>query len=89
MVDEHSQTSHWHNQELHSETVMIAVVRGPELHVDQVDGGVCTADVDHLGKQHVPIHIHRSQTEKKKLQPRGWGLSDWFLSPSCKCCIAR
>lgn len=55
MVDEHSQTSHGDNQELHSETVVIAVVGGPELHVDQVDGGVRTADVDHLGK---PTHAN-------------------------------
>lgn len=60
MVDEHSQTSHGDNQELHSETVMIAVVGGPELHVDQVDGGVRTADVDHLWMQRTLVKIHRS-----------------------------
>lgn len=78
MVDEHSQTSHGDNQELHSETVVIAVVGGPELHVDQVDGGVRTADVDHLGKRHTPINIHRSHTGKTGAT-RG-ALSDWYLT---------
>lgn len=78
MVDEHSKTSHWDNQELHPETVMIAVIGGPELHVDQVDGGICTADVDQLGRQHTPINIHRSRTGKTGAI-RG-GLSDWDLT---------
>lgn len=55
MVDENSKTPNGDNQELNSETVMIAIVGGPELHVDQVDSGVRTADVDHLGKQHRTI----------------------------------
>ncbi len=48
MVDEDSETSDRNNQELHSETVVVAIVGGPELHVDQVDCGIRTADVDHL-----------------------------------------
>lgn len=66
MVDEHSQTSHGDNQELHSEAVMIAVVGGPELHVDQVDGGVRTTDVDHLRRQRTPVHIHRSPSRRSE-----------------------
>ncbi len=48
MVDENSKTPDWNNQELHSETVMVAIVGGPELHIDQIDCGICTTDVDHL-----------------------------------------
>lgn len=48
VVDENSKTPDRNDQELHSETVMVAIVGGPELHIDQVDGGVRTADVDHL-----------------------------------------
>lgn len=78
MVDKHSQTSHRDNQELHSETVMIAVVGGPELHVDQIDGGICTADVDHLGEQHTPVYIHRSHTGITGATKEG--LSNWYLT---------
>lgn len=63
MVDENSKTPNRDNQELNSETVMIAIVGGPELHVDQVDSGVCTSDVDHLGKQHRTITICGHSTE--------------------------
>lgn len=52
MVDENSETSDRNNQELHSEAVVVAIVGGPELHVDQVDCGIRTSDVDHLYKQH-------------------------------------
>lgn len=48
MVDENSETSNRNNQKLHPETVMVSIIGGPELHVDQVDGGIRTADVDHL-----------------------------------------
>lgn len=48
MVDEDRKSSNRNNQELHPEAVVVSVVGGPELHVDQVDCGVRTADVDHL-----------------------------------------
>lgn len=53
MVDENCETPNRNHQKLHPETVMVAVIGGPELHVDQVDGGVCTSDVDHLVKQQI------------------------------------
>lgn len=51
MVDKNSETPNRNHQKLHPETVMVAVIGGPELHVDQVDCGVCTSNVDHLVKQ--------------------------------------
>lgn len=48
VVDENGKATDGNNQELHSETVVVAVVGGPELCVDQVDCGVRTTDVDHL-----------------------------------------
>lgn len=48
MVDENSQTPDGNDQELDSETVMVAIVGGPELNVDQVHCGIRTTDVDHL-----------------------------------------
>lgn len=48
MVDENSETPDGNNQELHSETVMVAIVGGPELRIDQVDCCIRTSDVDHL-----------------------------------------
>lgn len=66
MVDKNCETPNRNHQKLHPETVMVAVIGGPELHVDQVDCGVCTSDVDHLVKQ----QIITQGTERK---PRlGW-----------------
>lgn len=48
MVDQERQASHRNQQELHSECVMISVVGGFELHVYHVQGGIRTANVDHL-----------------------------------------
>ena len=48
MVDENRKTPDGNHQELHSKTVMVAIVGGSELHVDQVDGCIRAADVDHL-----------------------------------------
>lgn len=48
VVDENSETPDGNNQELHSETVMVAIVGGPELRIDQVDCRIRTSDVDHL-----------------------------------------
>lgn len=63
MVDENSKTPNGDDQELNSETVMIAIIGGSELDVDQIDSGVRTADVDHLGKQHRTITNCRHSTE--------------------------
>lgn len=48
MVDENGKTSDGNDQKLHSETVVVSIIGGPELHVDHVHCGVRTADVDHL-----------------------------------------
>ena len=48
MVNKESQASNWDNQELHSECVMVAIICCLELHVDQVDCGISTSNVDHL-----------------------------------------
>ena len=48
MVDEEGQASDGDHQELHPERVVVPVIRGLELGVDQVDRGVRTSDVDEL-----------------------------------------
>lgn len=48
MVDQESKATHRNNQELHSESVMVTIIGSFELDVDQVDGGVRTADVNNL-----------------------------------------
>lgn len=48
MVDEEGQASDRDHQELHPEGIMVSVVGGLELGVDQVDGGVRTSNVDEL-----------------------------------------
>lgn len=48
MVDQESKATHRNDQELHSESVMVAIIGGFELGVDQVDSGVCTSDVNNL-----------------------------------------
>lgn len=53
MVDKNCETPNGDHQKLHPETVMVAVIGGPELHVDQVDCGIGTGDVDHLRKQQI------------------------------------
>lgn len=56
MVDENRETPNRNNQELHPETVMVSIVGGPELHVDQVNGGVRTADVYYLASRKRSAH---------------------------------
>lgn len=53
MVDKNCKTPNRNHQKLHPETVMVAVIGGPELDVDQVDCGTCTSDVNHLVKQQI------------------------------------
>lgn len=48
MVDQESQPTDRHDQELHSECVVVPVIGGLEFQVDQVHGGVRTANVDDL-----------------------------------------
>ena len=56
MVDENSEASYRNYQELHPETVMVAIIGSPEFHVDQIDRGTRTTDVDHLVKHTESFH---------------------------------
>lgn len=51
MVDQEGQTPDRNHQKLHSEGVMVSIVGGLEFDINQVDGGVCTADVDDLREE--------------------------------------
>ena len=85
MVDKNREPSNRDNQEFHSEAVMVAVVCGLELHVDQVDSGKGTANVDHLRKRDTTSSIlyvfftFRGMGQKMSLKHL----------PSCLCCIGR
>ena len=59
MVDEEGQASDGHNQELHPERVVVSVIRGLELGVDQVDRGVRTSDVDELKRKGLMYKWHK------------------------------
>lgn len=48
MVDENSKATNRHNKKLDSEAVVISIIGGLELHVDQVHCGICAGNVDHL-----------------------------------------
>ena len=48
MIDEDGQSSYWYNKELWSKGVVVGVIRGLELEVDQVAGGRAGTDVEHL-----------------------------------------
>lgn len=48
MVDEEGQAADWDDQELCSERVVVAIIRGLELHVYQVNRGIGTCDIDNL-----------------------------------------
>lgn len=48
MVDQEGQASDWYYEELHSKSVVVAIISGFELHVDQVDGGIGASYVDDL-----------------------------------------
>lgn len=56
MVDEESQAAHRDDQELHPESVVVAIVGGFELGVDQVHQGVGTSDVNDLYIKHANVH---------------------------------
>lgn len=48
MVDEKSEATYRDDQELHPESVMIAIIGGFELGIHQVHCGIRTSDVDDL-----------------------------------------
>ncbi len=48
MVDKEGETSNRHNEELHAECVVVAVIGGPELHVHQVHGQTGGGDEEQL-----------------------------------------
>lgn len=48
MIDKKREPTNRNYQELHSEGVVVSIVGGLELHVDQVHGGVRASDVDEL-----------------------------------------
>lgn len=60
VVDEKSQAAHRDDQELHPESVVVAIVGGFELGVDQVHQGVGTSDVNDL---------YQKQTGKTRNMP--------------------
>lgn len=48
MIDKKREPTNRDYQELHPEGVMVSIIGGLELHVDQVHGGVRASDVDKL-----------------------------------------
>lgn len=48
MIDKKREPTNRNYQELHSERVVVSIIGGLELHVDQVHGGVRAGDVDKL-----------------------------------------
>lgn len=48
MVDKECQPPHRNHQELHSEGVVVSIICGLKLYVDQIYSGICTANVDNL-----------------------------------------
>ena len=51
MVDQESQPPYRNNKELHPERIMVTIIGGLELHVDEVNSGIGTPYVDHLWKK--------------------------------------
>lgn len=82
MVDENSKTPDRNYQELHSETVMVAIIGGPELHVDQVDCGVRTTDVDHLVNNTEEVVIEGTEEKYGTCTKGCWSVlrHDWCLT---------
>lgn len=56
VINEKREATDRNDQKLHSERVVVSIIRRFELHVDQVQGGIRTSDIDHLkdkmGKSH-------------------------------------
>ena len=57
MIDEERQSAHRHDEELHAERVVVAIISGLELDVDHVDCGEGTGNVHHL---HTGV-VHRDK----------------------------
>lgn len=79
MVNKESQAPNWDNQELHSECVMVAIIRCLELRINQVNGGVRTSNVDDLhagvvegneGSQQVQVASSEHQSKQDLTLPR-------------------
>lgn len=51
MVDQKSQSSYWNYEELQSKSVMVSIIGGLKFHIDQVNRGISTSDVDDLLKE--------------------------------------
>lgn len=65
MVDQDGQQDHWDKEELHSEGVMVSIIGGLELAIDEVDGGICTHDVNDLRAEHTGDTEKRAAQEKQ------------------------
>jgi len=63
VVDKYGQTGHRHDEELHPERVVVVVVRGTELGVHEVDGGVQRHEEKHFHHRVVERHERREQVE--------------------------
>jgi len=48
VVDQKCKTSNWYNKELSSKCVMVAIICGFELEIDQVDCSIGTNQIYHL-----------------------------------------
>lgn len=48
MVHQESQSTNWDDQELHSERVVVSIISGLELQVDEIHSGVSASNVDDL-----------------------------------------
>ena len=63
MVDEHRESSHRHDEELHSKRVVVVVVRRPELGIHQIYRGVRRHDEEHLHHGVVDGHERCEQVQ--------------------------
>lgn len=61
MVDQEGQAADRDDQELHSERIVVPIVGGLKLNVDQVHGGVRTSNVDDL----------KGESSDRNVSPRG------------------
>jgi len=63
MINKNSEASHRNNQEFHSESVMVAVVRCPELLVHKNQRGIRRQNEDDFHHRVVDRHEYREQVE--------------------------
>lgn len=57
MVDEKSETTHRNDQELRSESVVVSIIGGFELGIDQVHCGIRTSNVDNLEQRYEKANL--------------------------------